>query len=213
MLGELLALAEPGGAGRDDEAGLPAGAQLGVDDGGDDVDVGEAAVGRPGLGAVEHPLVAGLVVARAGAHRADVAARVGLGGAERRDLEVAGLAEHLRHPLADLLVGAVGAHAGGGQGGADDGQADAGVAPEQLLHRDRDAEAGPVEALGGEEVQGVEADLGGLLDDRPGELLALVPLRAAGRTTSAAKVCTHSRSSRWSGPRSKEGWVGVESMA
>ncbi len=65
---------------------------------------------------------------------------------------------------------------GGGQRGADDGEADAGVAPEQLLHGDRQPEPGLVEALGGEEVERVEADLRGLLDHRPGELLALVPL-------------------------------------
>ena len=71
--------------------------------------------------------------------------------------------------------------AGRGERGADDGQADAGVAPEQLLHRDRQPEPGLLEVLGGEEVEGVEADLGGLLEHRPGELLALVPL-GGGRT-------------------------------
>ena len=132
--------------GRHDEAGLPAGAQLGVDDGGHDVDVGDAAVGRPGLGAVDDPLVGGLVVRRPRAHRADVAAGVGLGRAEGAELEVAGRAVHLRHPLPDLLVGAVGAHAGGGQRGTDDREPDPGVTPEQLLHGDREAEPGLVEA-------------------------------------------------------------------
>ena len=124
-----------------------------------------------------HPLVGRLVVAGAGAHRADVAAGVGLGGAERAEpAGRPGVPNISRHPLADLLVGAVGAHAGGGQRGADDREPDAGVAPEELLHRDRDAEAGLVEALGGEEVERVDAGLGGLLDHRPGELLLLVPL-------------------------------------
>ena len=108
MLGELLALAQPLGAGRDHEAGLAARPQLRVDDRGDDVHVGDAAVGGPGLGAVDDPLVVRLVVRRPGAHRADVAAGVRLGGAERRELEVARRAEHLRHPLADLLGRAVG---------------------------------------------------------------------------------------------------------
>ena len=180
VLVELLALAEALRARRYDEAGLAAGLEVGVDDGGDDVDVGDAAVGRPGLGAVDDPLVGGLVVAGTGAHRADVAAGVGLGGAEGAELEVARGAEHLRDPLEHLLLGAVAAHAGGGQRRTDDRQADAGVAPAQLLHGDRDAEAGRVEALGGEEVHRVDAGLGGLLDDGPGELLLLVPLRGGG---------------------------------
>ena len=53
--------------GRHDEAGLAAALQLGVDGGDDDVDVGDAAVGDPRLGAVEHPLVGGLVVHGPGA--------------------------------------------------------------------------------------------------------------------------------------------------
>ena len=58
--------------------------------------------------------------------------------------------------------------------------ADAGVAPEQLLLGDDHAEAGVVEPLLRHEVDGVDADLGGLLDDRPGGLLALVPLVGGG---------------------------------
>ena len=68
-----------------------------------------------------------------------------------RDLQVARASPNIcGHPLADLLVGAVGDDAGGGERGADDREADAGVAPEELLHGDRDAEAGLVEALGRE---------------------------------------------------------------
>ena len=65
------------------------------------------AVGGPGLGPVEHPLVGRLVVARPGADRADVGAaraprnRTRRGG-DRRS------AEHLRQPLAELLGGAAG---------------------------------------------------------------------------------------------------------
>ena len=108
VLAELLALGEAFGAGRDDEAGLAAGAEFGVDGGHDDVDVGDAAVGDPGLGAVEDPFVVGLVVDGAGADRADVAARVGFGDAEGAQLDVVGGAEHLRGPFQDLLLGAVG---------------------------------------------------------------------------------------------------------
>ena len=170
VLVELLPLAQALGARRDDEARLAAGLEVGVDHRGDHVDVGDAAVGGPGLGAVDDPLVGGLVVDRAGAHGTDVGAGVGLGGAEGGDLQVAGLAEHLRRPLGELLGGAVAGQAGRGQGRADDREADAGVTPEHLLHEDRDAEAGGVEGLGGEEVEGVDPDLGGLLDHGPGEL-------------------------------------------
>ena len=62
VLAELLALGQALGARRDDEAGLAAAAQAGVDRGDDDVHVGDAAVGGPGLGAVQHPLVGGLLV-------------------------------------------------------------------------------------------------------------------------------------------------------
>ncbi len=66
------------GCSADDEAGLAAAAQLGVHRRHDHMDVGDAAVGRPGLGAVQHPLVLGLVEDGAGADRAHVAAGVGL---------------------------------------------------------------------------------------------------------------------------------------
>ena len=54
----------PGVPGRHDEAGLAPALELRVDGGDHDVDVGDAAVGDPRLGAVEHPLVLGLVVHR-----------------------------------------------------------------------------------------------------------------------------------------------------
>ena len=56
-----------------------------------------------------------------------------------RELEVAGRAEHLRHPLADLLVGAVGARRPAAASAVPTmDEPDAGVAPEQLLHGDRE---------------------------------------------------------------------------
>ena len=51
-LGALLAALGPG---RDDEGGVAARAELAVDRGDHDVDVGDAAVGRPGLLAVDAP--------------------------------------------------------------------------------------------------------------------------------------------------------------
>ena len=58
-LGALLAAR---GARRDHEGGVAARAELAIDRGDHHVDVGDAAVGRPGLLAVQHPLVLGLVV-------------------------------------------------------------------------------------------------------------------------------------------------------
>ena len=110
----------------------------------------------------------------------DVGAGVGLGGAEGGDLDVVGGAEALRHPL-DQLLGRAGAEdAGDRQGGAEDRHADPGVAPEELLVDDREGEAGGVGPELGDALEAVEADLGGLLDDRPGELLLLVPLVRGG---------------------------------
>ena len=73
--------------------------QLGVDGGHHHVDVGDAAVGDPRLGAVEHPLVLGLVVDGLGAQRRHVGAGVGLAHAERAELHVVGRAVALGHPL------------------------------------------------------------------------------------------------------------------
>jgi hypothetical protein len=163
--------------GRDDEARLAPAAERGVDGGDHDVDVGDAAVGGPRLGAVEHPLVLGLVVDGPGLQRRHVGAGVGLGHAERAELHLVGRAEALGHPLHDLLGRAGAGDAGGGQARAEDGEADARVAPEQLLEGDGQRQPGVVtQRRLGEEVEGVEADLGRLLDERPGKLLALVPL-------------------------------------
>ena len=74
-----------------------------------------------------HPLVVGLEVDRPCLHRADVAARVRLRGAERAELGVVGRAVHGRDELADLLGGAVRADCGSGQTGAHQRQADPGV--------------------------------------------------------------------------------------
>ena len=184
----LLALGEALGAGRHDEARVAAALQLGLDRRDDDVNVGDATVGDPRLGAVEHPLVVGLVVHRAGAQRRHVGAGVGLAHAERAELDVIGRAVALRHPLEDLLGRAGGGDAGAGQGRAEDRQTDAGVAPEQLLGGDRQHQPGGLEERVGHEVEGVQADLGRLLDDRPRELLPLVPLVGDGANDVLGEV-------------------------
>ena len=127
-----------------------------------------------------HPLAGGLVELGAGAHAGDVRAGVGLGGAEGGDLEVVLGAEAARDPLADLLAGALAEDRGDGERGAHDRHADAGVAPEELLVDDRQREAGGVGEELREPFEAVEADLGGLLDDRPRGLLLLVPLVRGG---------------------------------
>ena len=96
---ELLSLGDPRRALGHDEARLSARAELGIDRRDDHVQVREPAVGDPGLRAVEHPLVGRLVVDRARPQARDVRAGVGLGHAERRELEVPGRAEALRDPL------------------------------------------------------------------------------------------------------------------
>ncbi len=140
------------------------------------------------LGAVQHPLVGCLRVDGPGADRADVAARAGLRGAERAELDVARAAEHLRQPLADLLGGALPAHRHGRQAAPGQREADACVSPEDLLERDRRAEAGRLEPLPAEEVERVEPDLRCLLEDRPGRLLALVPLLGSGAHDVAGEL-------------------------
>ncbi len=73
-----LADAEAGAVGLDDEGGEAA--RLAVRDREDDVEVGDAEVRDPVLGAVDDPLVA--VAARGGDHAAGVGARLGLGQRE-----------------------------------------------------------------------------------------------------------------------------------
>ena len=58
----------------------------------------------------------------------------------------------------------------------EDGEGDAGVTPGQLLAGDGQQQPARVEERLGDEVEGVEPDPGGLLDDGPRGLLPLVPL-------------------------------------
>ncbi len=180
MLLDLGAHRQARRARRDDEPGLPAGAELGVDGGDDHVHVGDPAVGGPGLLAVEDPLVGRLVVAGARPQRGHVGAGVGLGDAERADLRLVDGAVALRHPLAELLARAGGEDRGDGERRAHDRHPDPGVAPEQLLVDDRQQQAGLVGVELRQRLEAVEADLRRLLDQRPGRLLALVPLRRGG---------------------------------
>ena len=91
-------------------------------------------------------------------------------------MDVVGGAEALRHPLGDLLGRAVAGDARSAQRAAEDRERDAGVAPAHLLAHDREQQPGRVREALRHELPGVEADLGGLLDDGPRRLFTLVPL-------------------------------------
>ena len=93
-----------------------------------DGDVGDRPVGDPHLLAVQDPVIT--VAARAGAHRAGVRARVGLGQAEAADRLAGG---HARQPLLLLLLAAPAPDRVHGQRALDrDQRADAGVAGLEL---------------------------------------------------------------------------------
>ena len=177
MLGELLPLAEPLGAGRHHEARLAAGPQLGVDDRGHDVHVGDAAVRGPGLGAVEDPLVGRLVVRRPRAHRAHVAAGVGLGGAERAELEVARACRTSAGTHSPTCSSVPLARTPAAASDVPTIESPIPASPQNSSSM-AIGKPSPVSSsgLGGDEVHRVEPDLGRLLDDRPRELLLLVPL-------------------------------------
>ena len=138
--------------------------------------IGDPSVGDPGLRAIQDPFVLGLVVDRARLEGADVGPGVRLAHAEGAHLDLVGRPEALRHPLDDLLRRPVGDDPSDAKGRAEDAEADAGVAPEELFVGDRHRKAGRVGEGVLQELEGVQPDLGGLLDDRPGRLFALVPL-------------------------------------
>ena len=119
----------------------------------------------------------GLVVLGGGPDRRDVRARIGLGGAEGRDLRLLARCRStagIRSP--HLLRGPLPEDRGDGERGAHDRHPDPGVAPEELLVGDRQRQARLVGPELGQRLEAVEADLRRLLDHRPGRLLALVPL-------------------------------------
>src|SRR5204862_2153684 len=136
------------------------------------VHVRDPAVTDPDLVTVDHPLVA--VLARAGAEVADVAASLGLGHRERRELQVARLAEALGRPAQELIRRGRLRHPRQRQRGHHDREPDAGAAPEQLLHEQWQREADGVADQVAVEERVVETLPRGLLEHRPGELLALV---------------------------------------
>ena len=170
----------PGVSGGMTKRGVAAPLELGLDGRHDDVDVGDATVRDPGLRAVQHPLVGLLVVDGAGAQARDVAAGVGLAHRERAELDLVGGAEALRHPLPDLLRRAAAMI-----------PLTASVVPRiaSVMPASPQASSSLASAsirpggVGGalrEELERVDADLGGLLDDRPRGLLPLVPLVGGG---------------------------------
>ncbi len=172
---ELVELAqhrEAGGALGDDEHALAAVPGFGIDGGDHDVHVGDAAVADEHLVAVDDPVAA--VLARAGLDRAHVAAAARLGDRQGGQLDLVRRAEALRRPLDELLVGGGLTDRRQRQRRENDGQPDARAAPEQLLHQDREREAGGVHRELGVELPLVEPLARGLLQHRPGELLGAV---------------------------------------
>ncbi len=98
---ELAYQLEPVYSARHDEQRLAAVSQLFVDDGVDDVDIGDAEVADPHLVTVDHPVVA--VTPGCGSQISYVAAAFGLGDRQRRELEIPRRSEALRRPLEHLL--------------------------------------------------------------------------------------------------------------
>ena len=168
----LLALAQARGAGRDHEAGLAAVAEGRVDGGHDHVQAGDAAVGDEDLLAVQDPVVA--VAHGPGAEAGDVGPGARLGDRERAHLGLGRGAEQLGGPAGHLLGGAAGHQGDQRQPAAEDAEGDAGTAPAELLDQQRLEDAGLVLADHAVEVHAVEADVGRLGQDRPGEVLGLV---------------------------------------
>src|SRR4051794_15727721 len=96
------------------------------------------------------------------------------------ELDVAGRAEALWRPLRELHVGRGLADRGERERGQHDRQPDAGAAPEQLFHDDRQRQAGRIGRRLRVELPVVEALLRGLLEHGPGQLLLAVVLRRNG---------------------------------
>ena len=145
------------------------------------MDVGDAAVGGPGLLAVDDPLVrrprrTWRVV------RTPETSEPAFGSEAQKAATLMSSAVPKQRGIHSPICSprALAEDRRDGERGAHDRHADAGVAPEQLLVDDRQRQAGRV----GEELrqafEAVEADLRGLLDDRPRRLLALVPLVRGG---------------------------------
>jgi hypothetical protein len=174
---ELVELAdefEALGAAGHDEKGLSSVAELLVDDGVDDVHAGDAAVADPHLVTVDDPVVAVTTCMRS--QVANVAAALGFGDRERGKLQIPRRTETFGRPLQHLLGRSGLADRGKRQRGHHDRQADAGAAPEQLLHEHRQRHSRRIADQIAVEQRAVESAFGRLLEHRPRKLLALVVL-------------------------------------
>ena len=168
----------PGVSLGDDERGLAAVAELRVDGGDDDVDVGDPAVGDEDLGPVQDPLVA--VALGGGPQALDVGAGLRLGHRVGAELQLVADAEALGHPLGDLLGRAGGGDAGGGEPGAGDRQRDPGAAPVHLLGVDDPELAVRVGGVALQLLEAAESLAAGLLHDLPRNALVGVVDRCGG---------------------------------
>ena len=139
--------------------------------------VGDAAVGGVRLLAVEDPLVGGLVVDGPGAHRADVRAGLRLGGAERGDLRLGRRRRSTAAPTRRAARACRSRRSRRPPGRCRRCAMPMPASPQNssslAIGKRQPGRVGPAV---GEELEAVQADLRRLLDDRPGRLLALVPL-------------------------------------
>ena len=191
VLLELLALTETLRAGRDDERGLPAGSEVGVDRGDDDVHVRDAAIGHPGLGAVDDPLVGRLFITGAGEDRRDIGAGVRVPRNRTR--------ASLRSSMVPNIWGSHSPNCSGVPVAASDAAArpvpemdsPMPASPQNISsNSDQGAQPAGFGMHGDHQFHRVQPDLRGLLDDRPGRFLPFVPLRRR-RTNDVLSEVVH----------------------
>ena len=171
-----------------DEQRLPLVAELLVDDGVDDVDVGDAAVADPHLVAVDDPvgIRSRTVAAGRGAQVPHVAAALGFGDRQCGELEIAWRSEAFGRPLEHLLRRSRLADRRQRERGHHDRQADPGAAPEQLLHEHRQRQPGRVADEIAVEQRAVEAPAAASSRTGHGNSWRWSYSAATGRTTCSA---------------------------
>src|SRR5690606_33899096 len=170
-----MAVGDPGRVEIDEEAGdaLVAGGRVGL--GIDDRMVGARGIGRPGLGAVEHPAVP--VAPRARRDRGEVAPCARLGQAYRADRRAG---EQARQPAFALRRRAVAREPGRRVVRIDPGEREGHVVPGEDLHDPYLDRVGQVvAALFGRHLDTVEAERGRRGERFAGPLAIVFPLRRA----------------------------------
>jgi hypothetical protein len=176
VLAQLPRRCNTGSVGAHGERGLSACTESGFDHRLDYQNVGHATVCHPRLLAGDHPLIGRFIVFGGGQHVRHVGAGLWLRRTERAQLDVLVGAITPRHPFRDLLGGARSDDANGSERASHDRHRYSGVTPEQLLGQDRKTLSGWVSQERHQYLVAVKPDTGGLLQDRPWRLLAVVPV-------------------------------------